>query len=256
MREYSKTITLNKNSRGVTSLDTIFGCKSGLKDNVKGCYNDCYSARISKKYGYDFSVNVLRDFKSEKHVLKIIKDINKVDLPFIRVGSNGDPSENWEHTIYILEKIKNIEKEVVIITRHWHKLTDIQLKRISKLNICINTSISALDNEKLLNECIIEYERIKPYCKSILRLVSCDFNKKNKIGLKMSLIQDDILKKYNVLDTVFRVFKSNDFVKNEIINISKTKFLGKECYVSKFNRKTYFGNCARCLEKCGLNFIV
>lgn len=255
MREYSKYITLNRNSRGIYSLDTIFGCNSGLKHNNKGCYNDCYSARISKKYGYDFSKNVLRCFKNQKHIIKIIKDINNLDLPFIRVGSNGDPSENWEHTISILEKLKGIKKEIVIITRHWNELTLNQLNRISKLNICINTSVSALDESVLLNRCLFEHERIKPYCKSILRVVSCDFNIHNKIGLQKSLIQEELFKKYKVLDTVFRVFKSNELVKKGIINISKTKFLGKECYVSKYNRNTFFGKCTSCLEMCGVNIM-
>ena len=29
----------------------------------------------------------------------------------------------------------------------------------------------------------------------------------------------------------------------EIIKIKETKFLGKKCNVSKYNKKTYFGNC-------------
>jgi hypothetical protein len=255
MREYSKYITLTKNGRGIYSLDTIFGCNSGLKHNNKGCYGDCYSARISKKYGYDFSKNVLRHFKDLKHINKIEKDINKIELDFFRVGSNGDPSEDWEHTISVLEKLKGINKEIVIITRHWSKLTLNQLNRISKLNICINTSVSALDEPILLNSCLSEYERLKPYCKSILRVVSCDFNIDNKIGLQKSLIQEELFKNYKVLDTVFRVFKSNELVKKGIINISKTKFLGKECYVSKYNRKTFFGKCSSCLEMCGVNIM-
>jgi hypothetical protein len=144
-------------------------------------------------------------------------------------------------------------KEIVIITKHWAVLSYEQLKRISKLKICINTSVSAIDEKRQLDLCLNEYERIKPYCKSILRLVSFDFNTNSNEGKIYSEIQAQIFSKYEVLDTVFRSSKNNQLVKNGIINIHKTKFLGKKTYVSKFNKKTYFGNCKNCLEMCGVN---
>ena len=101
MREYKTEITLTNNGRGIWTLDPSIGCNSGLADNEKGCYNDCYAARYSKKYGYDFSKTVLRHFKDEKHIESIVRKINKVDMPFIRMGTSGDPSENWEHTFAV-----------------------------------------------------------------------------------------------------------------------------------------------------------
>lgn len=251
MRSYNKKITLTENGRGIWTLDPIMGCKSGVEKNKKGCFSDCYAARNARIYGYDFTENVLRDFESEKHKQTIIRKINRLDFPFIRMGNSGDPSENWEHTLKILESLEGINKEVVIITKHWNKLTLEQLKRISKLNVCINTSISAIDEN--LHQNIEQFELLKNYCKSILRLVSFDFNTKNKKGLDYSLIQDWIFNNYDVLDTVFRCSKSNPMYKEGIINIKETKFLGDKCYVSKFNPKTYFGKCNNCLEKCGLH---
>jgi hypothetical protein len=122
---------------------------------------------------------------------------------------------------------------------------------LKKLNVCINTSISAIDEN--LHENIAQYEILKKYCKSVLRCVSFDFNTKNENGMSFSLLQDWIFNSHEVLDTVFRCSKSNDLYKKGIINIKETKFLGKKCYVSKFNQKTYFGNCNNCLEKCGLH---
>jgi hypothetical protein len=195
--------------------------------------------------------NVLRDFESEKHKESIIRKINKIEFPFIRMGNSGDPSENWEHTLNILEKLKNVEKQFIIITKHWNKLNLRQLERLSKLNVCINTSISAIDEN--LHQNIEQFELLKNYCKSILRVVSFDFNTKNKKGLDYSLIQDWIFNSFDVLDTVFRCSKSNPMYKEGIINIKETKFLGDKCYISKFNPKTYFGKCNNCLEKCGLH---
>jgi hypothetical protein len=251
MRSYSNKITLTENGRGIWTIDPIMGCRSGVKNDKKGCFSDCYAARNARIYGYDFTENVLRDFESEKHLQSIIRKANKLEFEFIRMGNSGDPSENWEHTINILEKLKPINKEIVIITRHWNKLNLKQLNRISKLNVCINTSISPIDTD--LHSNIEQYELLKKYCKSILRCVSFDFNTKNKKGMDYEDIQTWIFHNYDVLDTVFRCSKSNPLYKEGVINIKETKFLGKKCYVSKNNPKTYFGGCANCLEKCGVN---
>jgi hypothetical protein len=251
MRNYSNKITLAENSRGVWVLDTIMGCKTGIEKNSKGCFSDCYAARAARIYGWDFSKNTLRHFENEKHLLKIRNKINKLKFPFVRVGSMGDPSEDWNHTISTIEKLQPVNKEFVIITRHWNKLNIEQLNRIKKLNICINTSVSAIDDD--LHQSIEQHEILKKYCNSILRCVSFNFNINNKKGLDYSIIQDWIFNSYDVLDTVFRCSPKNKLAQDDIINIKETKFLGKKCYISKMNKKAYFGNCNNCIEKCGLN---
>lgn len=263
MKQYKNIISLSKNERGIWDLDTIKGCKSGLLENEKGCYNDCYAFKTAKRYGIDFSNSVLRSFENKQHRNLIIKQIEKIDMPFIRIGCSGDPSENWEHTINIIKQIRESSqlslfdisstKQVVIITRHWNVLTDEQLQKISKYNICINTSVSALDNDYLISKSLNEYKRLKPYCKSVLRVVTCDFNELNNIGKVKSEIQRKLLKNENVIDTVFRPSKKNEFVVNEIINVKKMGFMKSKALVSKFNKKTYLGKCKTCLEMCGLN---
>lgn len=264
MRTYSNIISLTKNSRGVYSIDPSLGCKSGLEENVNGCFNDCYANRIAKIYGYDFSKTVYRDFKSKAHLKQIKNQIRKVKLPFIRMGTMGDPSENWCHTLKICELIqlekqltifKDEPKEIVIITKHWKQLTNEQLERLSKLNVCINTSISALDNLSKIDFLLSEYEKLKSYCRSVLRVVTFDFNKENPEGLRLSIIQDHIIKNRVFIDTVFRSSKKNRLVIEGVINVSKTKFLGKNSLVSKLNKKTYFGKCDTCIEKCGVGKI-
>ena len=251
MRNYSNKITLSQNGRGIWTLDPIMGCKTGIEKNKKGCFSDCYAARNARIFGYDFSKNTLRYFESDKHLKSIVNKINRLDFEFIRMGNSGDPSEDWEHTVSIIEKLKGINKPIVIITRHWNKLNLDQLKRLKQHNVTINTSISAIDDD--LHRNIEQYEILKNYCKSLLRIVSFDFNMKNKKAVQYSLLQDWVFNNYEVIDTVFRCSKSNPLYKDGIINIRETKFLGDKCYVSKFNRKTYFGNCENCLEKCGIN---
>lgn len=263
MKTYKKIISLSKNGRGIWDLDTIKGCESGLLENPKGCYNDCYSLKTAKRYGIDFSKSIERYFLNEAHRLQIVRQIEKIDMDFIRIGCSGDPSENWEHTLNIIKQIRessqlslfdiSSKKQIVIITRHWKTLTDLQLKEISKYNICINTSVSALDNQKLIDNSLNEYKRLKPYCKSVLRVVTADFNKSNEIGLKMSLIQNELLKNENIIDTVFRPSSKNEFVLTEIIKVKKMAFMKTKALVSKFNKKAFLGKCENCLEMCGLN---
>ena len=253
MREYSNKISLTKNSRGIYSLDTSIGCSSGMANEIGGCYNDCYAAKSSKLYGYDFSKTVLRSFENEKHRQLIVSQINKVKLDFVRIGTSGDPSENWAHTINVLKCIDKCNKQIVIITKHWTLLTEEQLKYLSTINICINTSVSALDKPHLRQSCVEQYKRLKPYCKSILRIVSCEFNLTNDKGKELDKVQHELFKNEDTLDTVLRVNKRNDLVKNGIINVKETTFLGKKALVSKFNKSTYFGKCSTCHEMCGLN---
>jgi hypothetical protein len=253
MRNYSDVISLTKNSRGIYSLDTTMGCKSGLTENPLGCYGDCYAAKSAKLYGYDFGETVVRRFRNEAHKKTIVRQISNIPLGFVRIGTSGDPSEAWEHTLNVCKDITPSNKEIVIITKHWLNLADTQLKSLEKLNVCINTSVSALDSPKLLSNSIEQYLRLRPYCKSILRIVSCDFNTENQEGKRLSEIQHQLFKNESIIDTVFRVNKKNKLVKDGVINISESTFLGKKCYISKFRKSTYFGKCATCHEMCGLN---
>jgi len=253
MREYSSKIALIKNSRGIYILDTSIGCKSGMEETKGGCYGDCYAAKSAKQYGYDFSKTKLRHFENKAHEKEIVLQISKIKLDFVRIGGSGDPSENWEHCISILKSIKNCNKQIVIITRHWTNLSDEQLMFFNTINICVNTSISALDNERLRSNAIEQYNRLKPYCKSILRIVSCDFNINNETGKELSEIQSQVFKNEHTFETIFRPSKYNKFVTDGVVNISKDIFNGKKAVMSKFNKKTFAGKCFNCKEMCGIN---
>lgn len=255
MKEYSGRISLVRNGRGVYCIDTTMGCASGMSANEGGCYGDCYAAKTAKRYGHDFGKTVLRRFENEGHKNEILGQISRVKMPFIRIGASGDPSENWEHTFSVLAIIKHCNTEIVIITRHWTLLSDAQLQQLRRINICINTSVSALDSDEARRKSMSQYERIKPFCKSVLRIVSCNFNLENEIGRKLARIQDELFENDATLDTVFRPSKSNHFVTDGIIKIKEEIFNGRKCIASKRNKKTYMGKCHTCQEMCGVNVI-
>lgn len=262
MKTYLSKINLSKNERGIYDLDTVKGCKSGLSYTDGGCYGDCYAYKTANRYGIDFSKSINRTFENETHKKSVISKIEKIDMPFIRIGCSGDPSEDWDHTLNIINQIRNSSqlnlfgykssKQIVIITRHWNELTDLQLKFLSKFNIVINTSVSALDDDYLIKKSLYQYNRLKPFCKSVLRVVTADFNEDNNIGKQKAEIQRKLLKNNDVIDTVFRPSKNNYFVKNDIIRVKRMKFMNSLQLLSKYNKKTFVGKCSSCKEMCGI----
>ena len=120
MAFFSKYLTIAKNKRGCYYIDPSVGCYSGMQNNPKGCYGECYAAR--NLWAFDFKNTVNRYFKDDNHKEYMINKILQDDEPFIRMGVNGDPSEDWDNTINICEKLGNV-KPIVIITKHWNKLS-------------------------------------------------------------------------------------------------------------------------------------
>jgi len=240
-------ITININNKGVIDMDTVKGCEHGMRLNSKGCYGNCYAYRAMKRYGYNFNESVKRYvYNKNEFFNNVKKTIFKSGLKFIRIGVMGDPSHYWNHTLGICELLKSFPYYIVIITKHWITLTDCQLDRFNKLeNIIFNTSISALDTKKQIKYRLNQYYRIEGTGKSVLRIVSCDFNNDyfNKIQ------QNLFLNKF-VIDNPFRCFKNHKLVVNNIINIIP---FGNQ-YISKFNDKTYTGKCKGCPDMCGVSF--
>lgn len=254
MKKYSSNITLTKTSRGVWGLDAVKGCKYGSKIAENGCYNACYACSVSKRYGYDFSDSTIRRFKSKRHLDNIICEIKHIDSDYIRIGVMGDPSECWGHTVDVCDKISSSNKHIVIITKHWEEIPEYLYDKIKSLDLTINTSISALDNDLLLRYRLYQYNKLKKICNSVLRIVSCDFNKNNIYGIMCSEIQQELFKNKNTIDTILRVNKDHYLVKNLIINVGEKDFLRSKTCASINNSSTHFGYCESCNDKCGVRF--
>ena len=265
MKQFKDKITLVKNGRGCFILDTIKGCRVCAKDKPRGCYGDCYAKNIAGRYGMDFGQPIKRDFyrdesqaslfnfEDAEHASEIIRAIRDIPMPFVRIGEMGDPSEDWAHTIGICETIALAGKPIVIITKHWKSIPRELYEKISKINIYINTSISALDSDSEIIHRLIEYEKAKDFCKSILRIVSCDFNMSNEEGTRRANIQKRLFDKGPAIDTVFRPSATNPLITNETINTKKVRFLKSNVLASVYSAKAYLGDCAHCPDMCGLS---
>uniref|UniRef100_A0A6M3J4Z3 Uncharacterized protein n=1 Tax=viral metagenome TaxID=1070528 RepID=A0A6M3J4Z3_9ZZZZ len=264
-KAYLEKITLSKNKRGCYILDTVKGCSFGITNNNKGCYGECYAKNIADRYGFNFNNPKCRVFKNNNnqlyffglkdmtHTNQIIRQINNMQMPFIRIGEMGDPSEDWEHTLSVCKDIVSVHKKIVVITKHIKQIPDKLLPVVEKLNFCINTSISALDEERLRQKRLSQFHKLKNICNSVLRIVSCSFNKNNKEGYRLDKIQSDLFKNDNYIDTIFRPGINNKLVMNNIINTSKTWFLNSYVLASVHNKNTYFGLCSYCPDMCGIN---
>jgi len=266
VKQYKDIITLVKNARGCYILDPIKGCSLASKYKG-GCYGNCYAQNIASRYGFDFTVPTKRDFIKDtkqiylqgfcdvEHEADIVRQIKNIDMPFIRMGEMGDPSEDWTHTVDICSKVAMAGKPIVIITKHINKIPDNLLDVISGINVCINTSLSALDTDDEIEHRLVQYEKLKAYSKSILRLVSCDFNLRNKTGQKKDKRQDALLA-LSPIDTVFRPSLENKLVTSGIIKIKRVKFLRGDVLASMHRPDIYMGICDKCPDMCGINMAV
>mgnify|MGYP001573275260 CR=1 FL=1 len=266
MKSYKESITLNQNSRGCVIIDTVKGCTAGALHEERGCYGDCYAKNIADRYGFDFldvktrkfdenlDQLLLAGFTDDAHKNRIVREIRASDMPFVRIGEMGDPSLDWEHTLSVCNDIVEAGKPIVIITKHWKAIPDAALPWLAKLGLCINTSASALDTEKEIEYRIAQFERLKPYCKSILRIVSCDFNRDNSEGLSRAIAQERLFLVGGdmALDTVFRPTSKNVFVERGVINIQRVKFMRSVVLASVYKPDTYRGMCQTCPEMCGV----
>lgn len=251
MKTYSTEISLLRNSRGVYCLDPIKGCASGMAATAGGCYGDCYAARSAKLYGYNFAVSVRRMFRNSAHLSMVVRAIERSDSTFIRMGCSGDPSEDWSHTLDILRMLDGCNREIVIITRHWRALTDGQLKEMGHMNITFNTSVSAIDGPGALRNSLEQHARTQQHCRSVLRVVTADFNTDSERGAALAETQRRLLRMAPVIDTVLRVGKAHPLVAAGVVRVSRELFNGRRVWASKFNKRTFMGKCSACQENCG-----
>lgn len=252
-RTYKDELTVDVNDKGVLDMDTVKGCALGLKDNPAGCWGLCYAKKVADFRGLDFGISVSRRIKGLAHANKLAKIIKSYPLGFVRIGTMGDPCHAWEHTLNVCKWLRGCGKTPIIVTKHWVRATDEVLKGMGEAGVIFNTSISAMDTDEHLAYRLGEFNRYKNFGKSILRIVSCNFNRENPEGKRMGEIQDGLFKQDRVLDTPLRCTTQYPLVVKGIIKIAKEMDLHSEVYMSKWNKEAHTGDCQHCKELCGVN---
>ena len=254
MKKFGNIITVSRNGRGVYDLDTVKGCKYGMALNNCVCYGACYAATIARRYGYDFSNSVLRRFESNNHEKLIIDSIKKINSSFIRIGTMGDPSECWGHTIDICNKIKCSGKQIVIVTKHFEEIPMYLLCNVKKLGLIINTSISSLDTDDQIKIRLEQYKKLKEVCTSVLRVVTCNFNLSSMLGIIYNDIQNDLLKNDSIVETALRIGINHELVKNNVVHLDARRFVNKKTTLTLRDNNIYLGKCQKCHDMCGLKY--
>jgi len=255
VRNYGDVLTADVNQKGVLDIDTVKGCTAGMSARPSaGCYDGCYAAQIAKFRGIDFSKSVVRRVISASHADSIVRAVKAAPEGFFRVGTMGDPSHAWEHTIDIIEWLAPFAVPVVV-TKHWMTATDAQLERLVTSGTVLNTSVSALDTAAELKH---RERQIQRYAAaggvSVARVVSCDFNTDIPEGARMAGVQDRLFTLLPTLDNPLRVSGEHHLVRAGVIRVTSTHDLSPRARpISVFNKSTYIGHCRDCPDKCGLS---
>jgi hypothetical protein len=248
MKNYKERITLSQNERWVRDIDPFKWCTFWMKHNKHWwCYWVCYAKNLAKFRWYDFDNAVRRYFNWAKHLKNIWKQLETI--PFVRLWVNCDPSEDWEHTIDIIEKIKPYQKNIVIITKHRNTLTNEQIERLKWTHI--NTSISAIDTFQQIDYRLKQYNRLKWKCNSILRVNTFNF-----INEKFNNLQNELLWNEKVINNIMRIPKNHALVRANIVTVEKINFLNSYCYASINDKNVFFWHCNNCKEQCWVNMLL
>lgn len=252
-RAYRDILTADVNEKGVLDVDTVKGCTAGMNARpVTGCYGGCYAAKIARFRGIDFSRAVTRKVGSASNARKIERAVRAAPEGFFRVGTMGDPSHAWEHTVRVIEWLAPLAVPV-IVTKHWLVASDAQLIRLVACGTVLNTSVSALDTPAELahrERQVARYAALGGV--SVARIVSCDFNTNTEEGRRMAGVQARLFTLIPVLDNPLRVPRTHDLVQRGIIRVRALRDLASLRTISVVNPTTYVGHCSSCPDKCGL----
>jgi hypothetical protein len=253
-RTYGRGLTAIVNAKGVLDVDTVKGCAFGMAAYPgRGCYGDCYAARIARYRGFDFETSVLRKFSDREHVATIRNIIADHSDMWYRIGVHGDPSYDWHHTVGVCKYLWPTGKVPVIVTKHWTVLSDSQMGFLAKLGAIVHTSISGMDTDAEIEHRLIQAARASDAgCKSIRRVVTCDFGN-SAWAVDCATKQRALLSTGMVIDNPFRPSKSNPrYIAGDVRAITRDDSIGGR-HVSLHSDNAYLGHCSTCLDQCGMN---
>lgn len=255
LRRYGNMLTADVNQKGVLDVDTVKGCTAGMNARPDaGCYDGCYAAKIAKFRGIDFTHAVARKITSSANARQIERAVAAAPEGFFRIGTMGDPSHEWEHTVQVVEWLAPLAVPV-IVTKHWRALADEQMRRLVATGAVLNTSVSALDTHA---ELVHRKRQIKRYADlggvSVARIVSCDFDTNSDEGRTMDAVQSGLFELIPHIDNPLRVPRTHQLVQRGTIKVRNVQDLATLRTVSvPVDSGAYVGPCGPCVDKCGLS---
>lgn len=252
-KKYREELTAVENGKGVMDVDTVKGCSCGMAAYpTGGCYGECYALKAARTYGLDFATAVSRKPMPSTRA-DVFQTVKNHRASWYRVGTAGDPSHDWNHTLSVLEFLKPTGKTPVIITKHWLTLTDAQITQFYALNAVFNTSTSGLDTEKEIEHRTCQIERLRTAgISSWNRIVTCAFGS-SPWAMQAKSKQDRLLAITPIIDTPLRASKTNPRVlAGDIILTRKEESVGGGKFISLHSPDIYLGTCDKCPDQCGV----
>jgi hypothetical protein len=253
LRRYLPVLTAVENSKGVLDVDTVKGCTIGMRAFPEGgCYGECYAYKTASRYGIDFSTSVTRKIVpwARRAVFCTVRDHG---ASWYRIGTAGDPCHDWENTVSVCEALRATGKTPVVITKHWLKLSDDQIKRLAAVRAVVNTSTSGLDSDAQIKYRVGQIKRLKEAgIRSVCRVVTCDYGD-SEWAASHEAKQNYLLSLEPVIDNPLRADKSNEHVaKGDIVLTRIDDAIGGGKLVSLHNSNVYLGTCNACPDQCGV----
>jgi hypothetical protein len=250
---YRPLLAVSENTKGVLDCDTVKGCALGMAAYpYGGCYGECYANKTATRYGFDFSKSISRKIPKYRFS-EIFDKVKNHYNTWYRIGTAGDPSHDWEHTVTVCEALRHTGKIPVIITKHWLPLSDDQMQRLSSLQAVVNTSVSGMDTDHEISHRVEQMQRLKTAgVKSLLRVVSCSFGG-SEWGRQCKEKQESIFSLGPFIDNPLRSSKSNERVLcGDIILTKREDSIGGGKFVSLHRPDVYMGTCDKCPDQCGV----
>ena len=253
LKKYNPNLSASLNRKGVLDVDTVKGCEFGMgKYPDGGCYGLCYACKTARVYGYNFNKSVIREISNGERS-KIEKVVKRHSAPWFRIGTMGDPSYNWDHTLDVCEWLGKF-KVPVVVTKHWASLKYNHTVSLKNCNAVVNTSVSPLDTKEEVEYRVNTFKWLKEIgVNSVLRVVSVRFGDTEK-GKELKRIQEKIFKNTPIIDNPLRIPTTDKRVLSGDIIAQRHKGIGGGSTVSISNQGSYIGPCKTCPDQCGVNF--
>jgi len=161
----------------------------------------------------------VRTVQSHTQAKMIERTIKAAPFGFFRIGTMGDPCHAWEETVQTIEWLAPYAIPV-IITKHWRRASDDQLRRLVQCGAIINTSVSAIDSQVRL---AWRKAEIRRYAEiggtSVSRVVSCDFNTDDPIGERMGSVQRQLFSLRPMIDNPLRIPATHYLVQAGLVRL-------------------------------------
>lgn len=252
MRTYAPVLTADINRKGVLDIDTVKGCAGGIAANGElGCYGACYAEAIARFRGLNFAKPVTRKVISHAHAKQIEDAVKAAPQHFFRVGTMGDPSHDWDETVDTVEWLGQYATPIVV-TKHWLRASDDQMRRLAVIGAVLNTSVSAIDTPAQLAHREREMARYKAHGgHSVARVVSAEWTD-TQDGKQRAAVQARLLATPGAIDNPLRIAPTHPLALDGVVKLTKTTDIKTRKTISIASETAYVGHCANCPDQCGM----